>query len=91
MKWRHVGERLAGGLDLPVDALASGLRVIVTSGLQAELENIESLVELTQTVVTVRGKHQLAVLSGQGLELDVMAAGRMVIRGTIHAVTLEDL
>ena len=90
MKEKRLTRRVTDRLELPPDALSRTVRVTLTDG-QAQVENYASLLELTDTSVTVLGKRQMAVLEGADLELAAMTEGVLLVTGQIVSARLEAL
>ena len=80
---------IAEGLDLPPEAAAEP-QLLLTGRRQVRVEGHRGLRRYSPERIDVRTCQGCAAIHGQALQVCFMNAGRAVIRGEIHAVTLEE-
>ena len=88
----NIGERfshIAEKLDLPPETAGTS-QVLLSGGRQVTVEGHRGIRLYSPERIDVRTCQGCAAIHGQALQVCFMNAGRAVIRGEIHAVTLEE-
>lgn len=80
--------RLAEGLDLPPEA-SGGPQILLTGQRQVTVEGHRGIRRYSPERIEVRTGQGCAAIDGQNLRVCFLSAERLVIRGRIHALTLE--
>lgn len=78
-----VRQRLTHAFDLPEDVLLDVPRVVMAGSLHVTIENHRGLVEYNQERVTLAFSGGQMVIEGSGLDIGVITADVIVIRGRI--------
>ncbi len=88
----NIGERfshIAEKLDLPPEA-AGGSQVLVSDRRLVTVEGHRGVRLYGPERIEVRTRRGCAAILGQGLQVCFLSPGRLVIRGSIRGVTLEE-
>ena len=88
----NIGERfsrMAERLDLPPQA-AGGAQILVSGGRLVTVEGHRGIRLYGPERIEVRTRQGSAAILGRDLRVCFLSAGRLVIRGSIHGVTLEE-
>ena len=80
---------LAEGLDLPPEA-SGGVQVLLSGGRQVTVEGHRGIRLYSPERIEVRVRQGCAVVRGRELQVCFMSPERLVIRGRIDGVTLEE-
>lgn len=80
---------IAEGLDLPPEA-AGGTQVLVSAKRQVTVEGHRGIRLYSPERIEVRTRHGCAAILGQGLRVCFLSLSRVVIRGKICALALEE-
>ena len=84
-RFSHIAERL----DLPPEA-AGGEQVLVSGGRLVTVEGHRGIRLYGPERIEVRTRQGSAAILGRDLRVCFLSAGRLVIRGSIQSVTLEE-
>ena len=82
-------ERLSDAAGLPPEVLTGQLKLTVTGGRRAVLENHRGILSFGSELICVAAKNGRVVLRGDGLNITAMSAQWLVIGGKIHSVEWE--
>lgn len=83
-KWKQTIRRTATEwLSLPPDAFLDVSRVTCIDGAQVIVENIESLLRVTETVVEVDLGKQTLLIQGENFVVTLVAEREVHVRGTV--------
>ena len=88
----NIGERftdIAEKLALPPETAVTS-QVLLSGNRQVTVEGHRGIRLYSPERIDVRTRQGCAAIHGQKLRVCFLNAGRAVIRGTIHAVTLEE-
>lgn len=82
--------RMGQRLDLPPEALGREAQVLLSGNRQLTVDGHRGLRRYGSERIEVRTQHACVCVDGLDLRVSFMNAGRMVIRGRIRALTLEE-
>ena len=90
-KFASVLLRASERLDLPQEAIGNGSQIQISGCRQVQIERHRGVAGYEPARIVVRAVRGTVCIAGDGLTIAAMNHHRVVIRGTIHAVTLEDM
>ena len=82
-------EHLEEKARLPEEALSGELKLSVTAGKRALLENHRGILSFESSLVTVAARRGRVILRGEGLYIAAMSAHWLLICGKIQGVDWE--
>ncbi|NLT58473.1 MAG: sporulation protein [Clostridiales bacterium] len=85
-----MGERLARGLDLPLEAVSLLPKLELVGNRALYVEGHRGILEYSDTVVRMSGGALVIVVAGSGLELLDMTASSARVVGRIVRISLEE-
>ncbi|MFA7175583.1 MAG: sporulation protein YqfC [Kiritimatiellia bacterium] len=86
--WRRLKEQLSGALELPQDVVMNLPRVVVTGGLQLQIENHKGVVEYTPSKIRVATARGEVVVTGAKLSILTIHQQELAVSGRIDNVQL---
>ena len=86
---QNAAEDISDLLELPADALAGSIKLSVTGGRHALIENHCGLLSFSDSEVILAASRGKLVIRGSGLRLGIMTAGQLSVSGKIQNVELE--
>ena len=86
---RRIKKAAAEWFAIPEDALLTVSRVTCVAGRDLIVENVASLVQVSETEVVVDLGDSLLHVVGDGLEVTLVAAGELHVRGPVHEIRYD--
>lgn len=83
--------RASERLDLPQEAFGNGSQIQISGCRQVQIERHRGVAGYAPARIVVRSVRGTVCIAGEALTIAAMNRQRVVIRGRIHAVTLEEL
>ena len=85
----HILEKAADLFDLPGEVMAGMLKITVTGGRRAHIENHKGILEYGDEEICVNGGKLILKIRGSDLELRSMNAEEMLVTGFLTGVDFE--
>jgi len=88
--WRWLKERLSGSLELPQDVIMDLPKVIITGGMQLQIENHKGILEYTPRCIRIATAQGEVVVNGTRLRIHIIMPQEMAVAGCIDNVNIVD-
>lgn len=86
--WRWIKEQLSGSLELPQDVMMDLPKVIITGGVQLQIENHKGILEYTPRRIRVATAQGEVVVSGTRLRISNIMPQEVAVGGHIENVNI---
>ena len=86
---KELPQDLAQRLELPEEALLGALKLTVTGGRQALVENHRGLLDYSEERILISAIKGKLAISGTGLSLAAMNKSELLVKGRIQSVEWE--
>jgi sporulation protein YqfC len=78
-------------LSLPPDALLDVSRLTCIDGAQVVVENMKSLLSVSETAVELELQNQRLLLQGENFVVTLLAEGELHVQGKVSQITYQPL
>lgn len=85
---RRPVRRLIRRLDIPEEAWSGAMRVTISGGSRVLVEGHRGLLEYADDRIAAAGRGGTLVIKGEGLAIEAMSAGELLVSGRLWAVEL---